>query len=115
VIVVGMVEVSRQDGAIILKFTESQLQMYIIPQLKTSVTQYLEEKPAHVIFDMEGVEHLDSSAMGAIFHFQRKIREYGGKLVLIHVSPKIMQVFKITKSDAHLDMFETLEQALKAK
>ncbi len=110
-----MVEVSRHDGAIIIKFTEAQLQMYIIPQLKADITKYIEEKPAHVIFDMQGVEHLDSSAMGAIFHFQRKIREYNGKLGLIHVSGKIMQVFKITKSDAHLDVYETLEQALKSK
>jgi anti-sigma B factor antagonist len=89
--------------------------MYIIPQLKTSVTKLLEDKPPYVIFDMEDVQHLDSSAMGAIFHFQRKIREYSGKLALVHVSGKIMQIFKITKSDAHLDVYETLGQALKAK
>jgi anti-anti-sigma factor len=109
-----MIEVSRQNGTVIIKFTESQLQMYVIPQLKTSVTTLLEEKPMHVVFDMEDVHHLDSSAMGAIFHFQRKIREYGGKLGLAHVSGKIMQIFKITKSDTHLEVFETLEEALKA-
>lgn len=109
-----MIEVSRPEGAVVVKFTEPQLQMYIIPQLKAAVTQVLDEKPMRVVFDMEGVEHLDSSAMGAIFHFQRKIREYSGKLQLIHVSTKVMQVFKITKSDAHLDVFESLEQALKA-
>src|SRR5262245_1402769 len=109
-----MMEVSRQDGVIIVKFTEAQLQMYIIPQLKAAVTKLIEEKPARVIFDMIDVQHLDSSAMGAIFHFQRKIREYGGKFALVHISGKIMQIFKITKSDGHLDMFDSLEEALKA-
>lgn len=109
-----MIEVSKQDGAVIIRFTETQLQMYVIPQLKAAVVKVLDEKPGHVIFDMVQVEHLDSSAMGAIFHFQRKIREYNGKLGLAHVSGKIMQVFKITKSDAHLEVFETLEAALKA-
>ena len=109
-----MIEVSKHGDAVIIGFTETQLQMYVIPQLKAAVVQILDQKPGHVIFDLAHVEHLDSSAMGAIFHFQRKIREYNGKLGLVHVSGKIMQVFKITKSDAHLDVFETLEEALKA-
>ena len=109
-----MIEVERQAGAIIVKFTDSQLQMYLIPQLKAAVQKLVDEKPARIIFDFEAVDHLDSSAMGAIFHFQRKVREYQGRISLIHVSNKIMQIFKITKSDGHLEVFETLERALKA-
>lgn len=110
-----MVEISREEDAVIIRFTEPQLQMYIIPQLKTAVVKELDAQPKQVILDFEDVQHLDSSAMGAIFHFQRKIREYNGRLSIIHVSPKIMQIFKITKSDAHLDVFESLADALKPK
>lgn len=109
-----MIEVEKQGGALIIRVMEQQLQMYVIPQFKTAVSAYLDNKPPHVIFDLEAVDHLDSSAMGAIFHFQRRIRDYKGKLGIIHVSSKIMQVFKITKSDGHLDVFESLEAALKA-
>jgi anti-sigma B factor antagonist len=108
-----MIEVEKQGVATIIRVKEPQLQMYVIPQFKSAISEVLDGQPAHVIFDLEGVDHLDSSAMGAIFHFQRRIREYKGKLGIIHVSSKIMQVFKITKSDGHLDVFESLEAALK--
>ncbi len=109
-----MISTERHDNAVVIQINEPQLQMYIIPQFKNSVKEVLDGKPKLVIFNLAGVEHLDSSAMGALFHFQKVVREYGGVIALANVNHKVMQVFKITKSDTNFEIFESVEKALRA-
>jgi len=108
-----MLEVSRHDEALVIRITEPQLQMYAIPQFKAMVTDAIAAKPKIVVFDLAQVDHLDSSAMGAMFHFLRTVREYGGRLGIANVSGKVMQVFKVTKAETQFPLFETLETAIK--
>lgn len=109
-----MIEIERHPNAVVIRIREKQLQMYAIPQFKETVMPVLSEQPAFVIFEMGAVEHIDSSAMGAIFHFQKFVKEYGGRLGLADISNKVMQVFKVTKSDKNFEVFETVEEALKS-
>lgn len=109
-----MISVERDNGVAIITVEEPQLQMYVIPQFKTAVKTVLDEKPKMVIFDLKIVQHVDSSAMGALFHFQKFIKEYGGRIALANVSTKVMQIFKITKSDTNMEIFESVARALKS-
>lgn len=108
-----MLEVTRQNEATVIRITEALLQMYAIPQFKAQVNEALAEKPKLVIFDLASVDHLDSSAMGAMFHFLKVVHEYGGKLGIAHVSNKVMQVFKVTKAESTFKIFETVQDAIK--
>ncbi len=108
-----MIEVSPHDEALVIRITEQQLQMYAIPQFRAMVAEALAHKPKIVIFDLELVDHMDSSAMGAMFHFLKAVREYGGNLGVTHVSSKVMQVFKVTKAETQFPIFETPDAAIK--
>lgn len=110
-----MISIERHENAVVVQIHEAQLQMYVIPQFKNSVKTVLDSKPKLIILDMASVDHMDSSAMGALFHFQRAANEYGGTIALANVNNKIMQVLKITKSDKNFEIFESIETALRAK
>lgn len=107
-----MLEVNRQDEALVIRITEPQLQMYAIPQFRSLVAEAIAGKPKVVVFDLELVDHLDSSAMGAMFHFLKAVREYGGMLGITNVSSKVMQVFKVTKAETQFPLFETIDAAI---
>lgn len=108
-----MISIERHDNAVVIQIKEPQLQMYIIPQFKNSVKEVLDTKPKLTILDMTSVDHMDSSAMGALFHFQKVAQEHGGTIALAHVNNKVMQVLKITKSDKNFEIFESVEKALR--
>lgn len=110
-----MIEVTRHDGALVLRITEPQLQMYLIPQFKAAVAAPLIDKPTLVVFDLGAVQHIDSSAMGALFHFQKELATWGGKLRLANLTSKVQQIFKITRSENTFDIRNTVADALKAK
>lgn len=109
-----MIEVSRQGDALVIKIVEPQLQMYAIPQFRTAVTQEIIGKPRLVVFDLAAVDHVDSSAMGALFHFQKELKSWGGKVCVANLSNKVLQIFKITKSENAFEIFDSVEAALKS-
>lgn len=108
-----MIEVSRQGDALVIKVIEPQLQMYAIPQFRTAVTQEILSKPKLLVFDLAAVDHLDSSAMGALFHFQKELKSWDGKVSVANLSSKLLQIFKITKSENAFGIFDSVEEALK--
>lgn len=110
-----MIEVEKRNTAMILRVVEPQLQMYNIPQFKTAVTSILSEQPPVVVFDLGPVDHVDSSAMGALFHFQRGIKEYGGIMAVANVCTKVMQIFKVTKSEHAFPLYDTVDEAIAGK
>lgn len=108
-----MIELSTEGNARVIKVREIQLQMYAIPQFKTSVLEALSAKPPVVVFDLSTVDHLDSSALGAMLHFQKHVQGYGGKMALAHVTPKVMQIIKVTKFENNLQIFDSVAKAAK--
>lgn len=108
-----MLEVTRHGDALVLRVQEPQLQMYAIPQFKAAVTSQLVDKPKLVVFDLALVELVDSSAMGALFYFHKELNSWGGKLRVAQLSSKVMQIFKITRSENAFEIYATVEQALR--
>jgi anti-sigma B factor antagonist len=66
-----------------------------------------------VIFDMAGVTHADSAAIGSIVKCLAKLKSAGGGLRIAAVQPMIDYSLKLTKVDKVIEIFPTVEQAAK--
>lgn len=64
-----------------------------------------------VIFDMAGVTHADSAAIGAIVKCLTKLKSAGGALRIAAAQPMIIHSLKLTKVDLLIKMFPTVDQA----
>lgn len=109
-----MIEVSHQGDVIVITVNESQLQMYVVPQFLALVEKAIQSHPKKIIFDLQNVEHIDSSAMGALFRFQKDAESWGGRIAVTHLSSKVAQVFRITKSEEMFSIYDSVEAALKS-
>lgn len=89
----------------------AQLHMYHIPDFKEIMLKALIERPRRVIFDLEQVQYLDSSAMGAFFQIHKDIMAYGGRMILVNVNQTIRMVFKLTKSDQFFVVVDSIAEA----
>lgn len=65
-----------------------------------------------VILDMNHVEFLDSTGLGAILSCLRRAGETGGDMKLIGVSENVRSVFRITRMHRIFDIFESKEEAM---
>ncbi len=107
-----LIATEEKNGSLIVTILSKQLHMYHIPDFKDEVAEILEKKPARVVLNLSNVDYLDSSAMGALFHIHKQIDAYKGSMAVAGISHAIAIVFRLTKSDQHFKIFETLEAAL---
>lgn len=68
----------------------------------------------NVILDLGGVENIDSSGLGAIVASLKRIGDRGGDLKIARLQRKARLVFKITRAYKVFEIFDTVEEALRA-
>jgi ABC-type transporter Mla MlaB component len=69
-----------------------------------------EELPLVNILDLTAVPYMDSSGLGMIVTHYVHCQGKGIRLVLAGVSPRVLELFKMTKVDTTLPMSATVEE-----
>ena len=82
-------------------------------RLEREVDGMIAARETRVIFDLAGVTHADSAAMGAIVRCLTKLKGAGGGLRIAAAQPMIDHSLKLTKVDKLIEMFSTVDQAAK--
>lgn len=89
--------ITIQDGADILRGVVRQL--FALSRVK-------------LVFNLEHVLYIDSTALGEIIRVHTSAIRRGGGLKLLHVTPKVRELLTITHLDAVLGRFDDEATAL---
>jgi anti-sigma B factor antagonist len=82
-------------------------------RLEREVDEMIAARQTLVIFDMAGVTHADSAAIGTIVRCLTKLRNAGGALRIAATQSMIDYSLKLTKVDKVIEIFPTVEMATK--
>ena len=82
-------------------------------RLEREVEGMIAARQTRVIFDMAGVSHADSAAIGAIVRCLTKLKSAGGALRIAAAQPMIEYSLKLTRVDILIEIFPTVDQAAK--
>jgi anti-sigma B factor antagonist len=112
----SLVETQECDGIVEAKLLCSRILDEPTIQVIGSqlVAAIADRKDPQMILDFSEVEHLSSSALGMLISLNNRIREAGGGLCLAAIDSRILDVFRITKLDRLLDIFESTADARNA-
>jgi len=80
-------------------------------RLEREVDGLIAARETRVIFDMAGVTHADSAAIGSIVRCLGKLRGAGGGLRIAAAQSMIGHSLKLTKVDKVIEIFSTVERA----
>ncbi len=69
------------------------------------------ELPRVSILDLAGVPYMDSAGMGAIVNHYVHCQNKGVKMVVAGVSSRVMELFKLTRVDAVMNLAPSVEAA----
>ncbi len=72
------------------------------------------EKYGDVVLQLENVEFLDSSGLGAMMRLVQAARAKGGDLKLSGVNPKIRKVLELTHLLGQFETYDSMEEAITA-
>jgi anti-anti-sigma factor len=71
----------------------------------------LQPTPPVTILDLTGVPYMDSAGMGAVINHHVHCQGKGAKLIITGVSPRILELFKMTRVDTVITQAPTVEDA----
>jgi anti-sigma B factor antagonist len=69
------------------------------------------EPPLLTILDMSAVAYMDSAGMGAVINHYTRCQTKGRKLIVAGVSPRVLELFKMTRVDRVIPMAATIDEA----
>ena len=80
-------------------------------RLERQVDELIGSKETRIIFDMAGVTHMDSAAIGALVRCLTKLKRAGGGLRMACAQPMVDYSLKLTKLDKLMPNYLTVEAA----
>ncbi|NLY75435.1 MAG: anti-sigma F factor antagonist [Firmicutes bacterium] len=81
-------------------------------KIETKLNQY--ELIKHLILDLQKVNFIDSSGLGAILGRFRRLSQEGGRVSAVNVSPQVKRIFELSGLLKIIKIYSDRQQALKS-
>jgi len=81
-------------------------------QVEAAVDQLIAGGGRHIVFDLSGATHIDSTGIGCFISCLNKIRRAGGSLRLAAAGGQVREAFRITRLDTIFSFFDDTKAAL---
>lgn len=95
-------------------YADGEINLNTSPQLKKEFEKLAGAKAKKIIINFSKVTYIDSSGLATLVEIFKKLRAYGGALKLVNLSPKIKNLFEITKLEKLFDILDDEEEAIKS-
>jgi anti-sigma B factor antagonist len=108
------ITVNYAGNATIIGFTDQKiLEEKDIKALTESIMSVIEQaERINLILDFGNVRFLSSAVLGLLIRVSKRIYEREGQLGLCNISPKIYEIFKITRLTKTFDIYNSVENAV---
>ncbi len=109
-----MILKTERQGANLIVSIDGELDLETAPLFKETVEKKLNqyESVRHLILDLEKVNFIDSSGLGAILGRYKRLSGQGGKISVIKVSQPIKRVLELSGLLKVITIYENRHQAL---
>lgn len=82
--------------------------------LKDRIDALVKAGHRQILVDLKSMPYLDSTGLGRLIRAHISVRQAGGRVRLCNVSPRIMDLLRLSRLDTVLDIYPTEEEALAA-
>jgi stage II sporulation protein AA (anti-sigma F factor antagonist) len=66
----------------------------------------------HILFNLDAVKFIDSSGLGVILGRYKKISAAGGKVLVAHIQPQVLQIFELSGLLKIIKLYNSEAEAL---
>ncbi len=109
------VEIDLQtEGKTLILSCLGRLDAQVSGTLKEKIQELLDEGTVHLVINLEGVDFLDSSGLGALVAGLRKAKEKKGEIKLSGLRPDVRSIFDITRVARLFQICQDVPEAVAA-
>ncbi len=83
-------------------------------ELREAINQVVADGEKNVVLDFKGVSRIDSSGMGELVAAHKRLERLHGRLSLMHMPGKLLDIVGASQIVSILDVFGSEEEALES-
>lgn len=102
----------RKAKEIYIIDVSGEMDLYNSYKLKDLIMKMVEKKIGMLIINLQEVEYIDSSGIGALIYICSTIKKAGSKLFITNVHGSVKKVVELTKLAGFFPMTNSLEEAI---
>ncbi|MHC5037698.1 MAG: STAS domain-containing protein [Planctomycetota bacterium] len=102
----------KHVGDVTIITVKGRLTIGQVEQLNDFLLGLLDQGYKKYIFDLNGMEHIVSGAIGVLIGFNEKLSRADGMARLARLHPKVLRIFNLMALDEFFMIFDTVEEAL---
>jgi anti-sigma B factor antagonist len=111
----GQVDIQlRRSGTICVVDVKGEMDMFNSFKLKDGIKALVERNVRQYIINLEGLDYIDSSGIGAILYVYGELRKRGMALVVAGARGSVKRVIELTKLIGYLPLAPGLKEAIAA-
>jgi anti-sigma B factor antagonist len=103
----------RKSGETYIIDVTGEMDLYNSYKLKELVMKMLEKNVQSFIINLEQVDYIDSSGIGALIYICSTIKKMNNKLIISNIHGSVKKVIELTKLMGYFPISASLEEALK--
>jgi anti-sigma B factor antagonist len=100
-----------RDGDACVVSLKGEVDVHTSPSFKNELVGAIDGGCKHIVVDLEGVDFIDSSGLGALVSGLRRVKELDGWVRIVCRREQILKVFKITGLDRVFPIHATVAEA----
>ena len=82
--------------------------------VKEQINHYLSESGTKLIFDLEGIRFIDSSAFGALISNLKTAKQCNSTFKLCNLAPEVKDIIYVMQLDTVFTISDTLDECIKS-
>jgi stage II sporulation protein AA (anti-sigma F factor antagonist) len=106
------VAVEQREDYCLVKI-EGNFDSHVHMQVRQAANKAVEMGCAKLIFDLTGCAYIDSSAIGVLVEFYRRLTPLGRRVGVLRPSPEVRRLIGLTRTDTLVSVYDD-EEAIAA-
>jgi anti-sigma B factor antagonist len=107
------IDVARRAGYTVVS-PQGEIDFATGPQLKDAITELLVAGEVNLIIDLQAVDFIESTGLGALIGGRRRAHALTGSLRLVCTEEQMLKIFRITGLDKVFEIHDSLDDAIGA-
>ncbi len=101
------------SGIKIIKI-KTELSSYAASDLRKMLERLLEQKVDKIIVNLSQVNHINSTAVGALVGIAKRLRQNGGDLKICELADNLTRTFNLIGASSVIEIYESENSAIAA-
>lgn len=102
----------RKNGEVYIVDVNGEMDLYNSYKLKELVMKMIEKGIKTFVINLEQVDYIDSSGIGALIYISSTVKKMSLKLALSNIHGSVKKVIELTKLTGYFPIANSVEEAL---